>query len=60
MEVECGIYDFQVKNVKPLSDKQKEELKSLCLWALRRLHKTYKDFAYDEYERIIDEEVERI
>ncbi|MDA7028475.1 hypothetical protein PJ311_18210 [Bacillus sp. CLL-7-23] len=37
-----------------------KELKSLCLWSIRRLHKTYKDFAYDEYEKITGDSPERL
>ncbi|NPC94804.1 hypothetical protein HOO54_22170 [Bacillus sp. WMMC1349] len=41
-------------------DEQKiKELESLCLWSIRRLHQTYKDFAYDEYEKITGDNPER-
>lgn len=59
-EVEYGGYNFEVKDTKPLHDKQNEELKSLCLWSLRRLHKTHKDFGYDQYEKITGEKPERL
>lgn len=35
------------------------ELKSLSLWALRRLNKAHKKFAYDEYDKITGEQSER-
>lgn len=36
-------------------------LKSLCLWSARRLsHEQYKDFAYDDYEKITGEKTERL
>jgi hypothetical protein len=40
--------------------KENKELKSLSLWSIRRVHKTYKEFAYGEYERITNEKAERL
>lgn len=40
--------------------KENKELKSLCLWSIRRVHKTHKEFAYDEYETITGEKPERL
>lgn len=41
--------------------KEIQELKSLCLWVARRLkHQQYKDFAYEEYEKITGEKPERL
>lgn len=37
-----------------------EELISLNLWSARRLHKTHKDFAYNELDEITDQKHERI
>ncbi len=35
---------------------QNKELKSLCLWSARRLkHQQYKDFAYDQFEKLTGE-----
>lgn len=36
------------------------ELISLNLWQARRLHPQYKKFAYDDLEKITDEEYERL
>lgn len=36
------------------------ELISLNLWSARRLPKMYKEFAYNELEKITDEEFERL
>jgi len=41
-------------------EEENKELKSLSLWAIRRVHKSYKDFAYDEYEKITGEKPERL
>lgn len=41
-------------------EKENKELKSLCLWSIRRVHKTYKEFAYDDYEKITGEKPERL
>lgn len=41
-------------------EEENKELKSLSLWAIRRTHKTYKDFAYNEYEKITGEKPERL
>jgi hypothetical protein len=42
-------------------EEERKELKSLCLWSARRLkHPQYKDFAYDEYEKITSENPERL
>ncbi|MDA7025039.1 hypothetical protein PJ311_00255 [Bacillus sp. CLL-7-23] len=45
------------KSLKDDEEKIKE-LKSLCLWSIRRLHQTYKDF--DEYEKITGDSPERL
>ena len=37
-----------------------EDMTSIALWAARRVHKTHKDFAYDEIERNLGREVERV
>ena len=37
-----------------------DELISLNLWSARRLHKTHKDFAYNELDEIIGEINERL
>ncbi|MDA1477288.1 hypothetical protein PJ311_19030 [Bacillus sp. CLL-7-23] len=42
------------------AEEEIKELKSLCLWSIRRLHQTYKDFAYDEYEKITGDSPERL
>jgi hypothetical protein len=48
----CSICDLEEEN---------KELKSLCLWAIRRLsHQQYKDFAYNEYEKITGEQPEKL
>ena len=40
---------------------ENEELKSLSLWSIRRLkHQQYKDYAYDEYEKITGDKPERV
>lgn len=39
---------------------QVDELKSLSLWAIRRTHKSYKEFAYNEFEKITGETPERL
>ena len=40
---------------------ENEELKSLSLWSIRRLkHQQYKDYAYNEYEKITGVGVERV
>lgn len=38
---------------------ENKELRSLSLWAIRRLPKTYKEFAYNEYDEITGETAER-
>ncbi|WP_394139602.1 hypothetical protein [Cytobacillus oceanisediminis] len=40
--------------------KENKGLRSLSLWSIRRLHKTHKDFAYGDYERITGEKAERL
>lgn len=40
-------------------EEMNKELKSLCLWALRRVHPLHQKFAYDEYEKITGEKPER-
>lgn len=47
----CHICDLEEEN---------KELKSLCLWSIRRVYKGYKNFAYDEYEKITGEKPERL
>lgn len=37
-----------------------KELISLNLWSARRLHKSHKEFAYDELEKITGEKHERV
>lgn len=41
-------------------EKENKELRSLSLWSIRRLHRTYKDFAYGDYEKVTGESVERL
>lgn len=41
-------------------EEEVKELRSLSLWAIRRTHKTHKNFAYDEYEKITGEKPERL
>lgn len=38
---------------------ENKELKSLCQWSMRRLPKVHKEFAYNEYDEITGEKVER-
>lgn len=38
---------------------ENKELRSLSLWAIRRLREVHKGFGYDEYEKITGEKVER-
>jgi hypothetical protein len=59
----CGMEIFTNPPIKELECEKCEEnreLKSLCLWSIRRVHKTYKEFAYDEYEKITGEKAERL
>lgn len=41
-------------------EKENKELRSLSLWSIKRLHRTYKDFAYEDYEKITGEKTERL
>lgn len=50
----------EVKKKLEVSLKENKELKSLCLWSARRLHKTHKDYAYSDYEKITGEKPERL
>lgn len=35
------------------------ELRSMCLWSIRRLHPMYKELAYVDYEKITREKPKR-
>ena len=35
------------------------ELRSMCLWSIRRLHPMYKELAYVDYEKITGEKPKR-
>lgn len=41
-------------------EQQVKELKSLSLWSIRRLPSMYKDFAYDDFEKITAEKADRV
>ncbi|KAB2334280.1 helix-turn-helix domain-containing protein [Bacillus mesophilum] len=41
-------------------EKENKELKSMVLWSARRLHKTYKGYIYDDYEKVTGEKPERL
>ncbi|MEK3819661.1 hypothetical protein MKY20_11400 [Cytobacillus sp. FSL W8-0315] len=41
-------------------EEENKELKSLSLWAIRRVHRSQKEFGYDEYKKITGEEPERL
>ena len=41
-------------------ENENNELKSLCLWVIRRLQLSYKKFAYNEYEKITGDKPERL
>lgn len=42
-------------------EEENKELRSLCLWSIRRLPtKSYKEFAYNDYDNITGEQAERV
>ena len=41
-------------------EEENEQLRSMVLWAARRLHKTYKPFIYDDYEKVTGHAPERL
>lgn len=41
-------------------EEENNELKSLCLWSIRRLHPSNKKYAYVDYEKITGEKPERL
>lgn len=40
-------------------EEENQELINLNLWALRRIHKIYKEFGYKELEKVTGKEFER-
>ena len=50
----------ETEEMKEEKDKEIEELKSLCLWLARRVPKSHKKFAYDDYDKITGEKSERL
>jgi hypothetical protein len=47
----CSICELEEEN---------RELRSLCLWSIRRMHQTHKNYAYDDYEKVTGDKPERL